>query len=82
MAEWSLAPTNQAFLRVQTGVYDPTIIGDKAKWYAHTLTPIKFDIHSDVPGLCSVLRLTHQVSAPPTGETIQLFPSYTVFPFT
>lgn len=67
LAEWSLAPTNLAFLRVQTGVYDPTIIGDKAKWFAHTLQPITFNIHVDVPGLCSVLSGAHQVSAVPTG---------------
>ncbi|CAG7683786.1 unnamed protein product [Allacma fusca] len=69
LAEWSLAPTNLAFLRVQTGVYDPTIIGDKAKWFAHALQPIRFIIHSDVPGLCSVLRSAHQISAPPTDES-------------
>lgn len=67
LAEWSLAPTNLAFLRVQTGVYDPTIIGDKAKWYAHLLEPINFNIYTDVPGLCSVLRGGHEVSVPPTG---------------
>ncbi|XP_021954472.1 MAP kinase-activating death domain protein isoform X3 [Folsomia candida] len=69
LAEWSLAPTNLAFLRVQTGVYDPTIIGDKAKWFAHTLQPITFNIHVDVPGLCSVLSGAHQVSAVPTDES-------------
>ncbi|CAL8079643.1 unnamed protein product [Orchesella dallaii] len=69
LAEWSLAPTNLAFLRVQTGVYDPTIIGDKAKWYAHLLEPINFNIYTDVPGLCSVLRGGQEVSVPPTDES-------------
>jgi hypothetical protein len=43
-AEWSLCPENVAFLRVQTGVYDPALIGDKPKWYSQTLTPIPFNI--------------------------------------
>lgn len=68
LAEWSLAPTNLAFLRVQTGVFDPTIIGDKAKWFAHTLQPIKFNICGDIQGLCSAIRAIHQVSAPATGK--------------
>ncbi|KDR13172.1 MAP kinase-activating death domain protein, partial [Zootermopsis nevadensis] len=42
LAEWSLTPSNVAFLRVHTGVFDPTLIGDKSKWYAHTLEPIHF----------------------------------------
>jgi len=33
-----------AFLRVQTGVYDPALIGDKPKWYSRTLTSIPFNI--------------------------------------
>ena len=28
LAEWALSPTNAAFLRVQTGVFDPTQIGE------------------------------------------------------
>ncbi|CAF1236792.1 unnamed protein product [Adineta steineri] len=43
-AEWSLCPDNVAFLRVQTGVYDPALIGDKPKWYSRNLTTIPFNI--------------------------------------
>lgn len=43
-AEWSLCPDNVAFLRVQTGVYDPALIGDKPKWYSRNLTSIPFNI--------------------------------------
>ncbi|XP_065577246.1 MAP kinase-activating death domain protein-like isoform X2 [Artemia franciscana] len=46
-SEWSLVPTNLAFLRVQTGVFDPLIIGDKPKWYAHNLEPILLNIWDD-----------------------------------
>ncbi|KAG9510561.1 MAP kinase-activating death domain protein [Fragariocoptes setiger] len=42
MAEWSLSPDNVAFLRVQTGVFDPSIVGDKSKWYEHQLEPLRF----------------------------------------
>ncbi|UXI19558.1 hypothetical protein NH340_JMT05501 [Sarcoptes scabiei] len=41
-AEWSLCPDNVAFIRVQNGVYDPSIIGDKPKWYSHQLDTIHF----------------------------------------
>ncbi|CAF1273258.1 unnamed protein product, partial [Adineta ricciae] len=43
-AEWSLCPDNVAFLRVQTGIYDPALIGDKPKWYSRDLTAIQFNI--------------------------------------
>ena len=43
-AEWSLCPTNVAFIRVQNAVYDPQIIGDKHKWYSHQLDPITFKV--------------------------------------
>lgn len=38
-AEWSLIPNNLAYKRVHDGVYDPIVIGDKAKWYAHNFIP-------------------------------------------
>lgn len=43
-AEWSLCPDNVAFIRVQNGVHDPLIIGDKAKWYSHQLDSIMFKV--------------------------------------
>mgnify|MGYP007002791735 CR=1 FL=1 len=43
-AEWSLYPSNVAFIRVQNGVYDPAIIGDKHKWYSHQLDVINFKV--------------------------------------
>jgi len=32
LAEWSLTPSNMTFLRINTGVCDPKLIGDKQKW--------------------------------------------------
>ncbi|XP_074603461.1 rab3 GDP-GTP exchange factor isoform X2 [Brevipalpus obovatus] len=43
-AEWALSPNNVAFLRVQTGVFDPAIVGDKAKWFARQLEPVVFRV--------------------------------------
>jgi hypothetical protein len=42
LAEWALSPSNVAFIRIHTGVFDPSIIGDKPKWYSHQLDPIPF----------------------------------------
>ncbi|KAI1309467.1 MAP kinase-activating death domain protein [Halotydeus destructor] len=47
LAEWTLSPTNVAFLRVQTGVFDPAIVGDKPKWYSHQLDTITFKVWND-----------------------------------
>ncbi|KAG0714007.1 MAP kinase-activating death domain protein [Chionoecetes opilio] len=69
LAEWSLTPSNMAFLRVNTGVFDPTLIGDKSKWYAHTLEPIGFRVWSDGSSLGATLRASTQVDNPPTGTS-------------
>lgn len=45
-------PNNVAFIRVQNGVYDPSIIGDKHKWYSHQLDTISFRVwNSSNPSL-------------------------------
>ncbi|XP_069037760.1 MAP kinase-activating death domain protein isoform X8 [Lepisosteus oculatus] len=43
--EWSLNPTNLAFQRIHNNVYDPSLIGDKPKWYAHQLQPIYYRVY-------------------------------------
>jgi len=43
-AEWSLTPNNVVFQRIQTGVSDPSMIGDKLKWFASTLEPVVFTL--------------------------------------
>ncbi|KAK8738762.1 hypothetical protein OTU49_003662, partial [Cherax quadricarinatus] len=69
LAEWSLTPSNMAFLRVNTGVFDPTLIGDKSKWYAHTLEPIGFRVWQDGSSLGATLRAGTRVDNPPTDES-------------
>lgn len=44
LAEWALCPDNVAFQRIQTGVYDPSIIGDKPKWYENQLELLRYQI--------------------------------------
>lgn len=56
LAEWALTPTNVAFLRVQTGLLDPTQIGDKPKWFAHGLSSIRFPVWDDGSSLNGALR--------------------------
>jgi hypothetical protein len=69
LAEWSLTPTNLAFLRVQTGMLDPTQVGDKSKWFAHTLTPIRFPVWDDGSSLNGALRSLKQHENQPTDES-------------
>ncbi|CAL4113353.1 unnamed protein product, partial [Meganyctiphanes norvegica] len=69
LAEWSLTPTNMAFLRVNTGVFDPTQIGDKPKWYAHTLEPMIFKVYIEGSSLGTTLKSGTTVENPPTDES-------------
>ncbi|GAV00192.1 hypothetical protein RvY_11076 [Ramazzottius varieornatus] len=43
-AEWSLSPNNVAFLRANTGISDPKVIGDKLKWFAEQLQPVYYQV--------------------------------------
>uniref|UniRef100_A0A3Q0SW36 MAP kinase-activating death domain protein n=1 Tax=Amphilophus citrinellus TaxID=61819 RepID=A0A3Q0SW36_AMPCI len=43
--EWALNPTNLAFQRIHNNVYDPSLIGDKPKWYAHQLQPVVYRVY-------------------------------------
>ncbi|CAG9858627.1 unnamed protein product [Phyllotreta striolata] len=69
LAEWSLTPTNVAFQRVQTGVLDPALIGDKPKWYIHTLEPVKFVVWDDGSSLNGALRSMQNIEHQPTDES-------------
>uniref|UniRef100_A0AAY4DJ00 MAP kinase-activating death domain protein n=1 Tax=Denticeps clupeoides TaxID=299321 RepID=A0AAY4DJ00_9TELE len=43
--EWALNPSNLAFQRIHNNVYDPSLIGDKPKWYAHQLQPVYYRVY-------------------------------------
>jgi hypothetical protein len=47
LSEWALSPSNVAYLRIQTGVFDPSMIGDKPKWYCRYLQPILFKTYEE-----------------------------------
>lgn len=69
LAEWSLTPSNVAFLRVHTGVFDPTQIGDKARWYAPGLEPIFFPVWDSGGSLAGAMRALKQLENQPTDES-------------
>ncbi|XP_076254391.1 rab3 GDP-GTP exchange factor isoform X5 [Rhynchophorus ferrugineus] len=69
LAEWSLTPTNVAFQRVHTGVLDPVLVGDKPKWFLHTLEPIRFVVWDDGSSLNGALRSIQCQESQPTDES-------------
>ncbi|KAK7473534.1 hypothetical protein BaRGS_00035195, partial [Batillaria attramentaria] len=54
-AEWSLCPTNLVYQRVQTAVYDPSLIGDKPKWYAQHLQAVEFHVYDNASSLAAAV---------------------------
>ncbi|KMQ93066.1 map kinase-activating death domain protein [Lasius niger] len=69
LAEWSLTPSNVAFLRVQTGVFDPAQIGDKPRWYATNLEPIYFPVWDSGSSLANALKAMREHESQPTDES-------------
>ncbi|XP_023247845.1 MAP kinase-activating death domain protein [Copidosoma floridanum] len=69
LAEWSLTPSNVAFLRIQTGICDPSQIGDKPKWYAPTLEPIVFPVWDSVSSLANAVKALRELESQPTDES-------------
>uniref|UniRef100_A0A4W4H7A6 MAP kinase-activating death domain protein n=1 Tax=Electrophorus electricus TaxID=8005 RepID=A0A4W4H7A6_ELEEL len=61
--EWALNPTNLAFQRIQNNVYDPSLIGDKPKWYAHQLQPVFYRVYDGNS------QLAEAISGPLEDET-------------
>ncbi|KAJ6667172.1 hypothetical protein lerEdw1_017150 [Lerista edwardsae] len=61
--EWSLNPTNYAFQRIHNNMFDPALIGDKPKWYAHQLQPIHYRVYD------SNSQLAEALSVPAERET-------------
>lgn len=68
LAEWSLCPTNVAFIRVQTGVFDPTIIGDKHKWFSHQLDTIQFKVWNNANTSLTQLYNSFEFSAEESSD--------------
>uniref|UniRef100_A0A8K9VAH6 MAP kinase-activating death domain protein n=1 Tax=Oncorhynchus mykiss TaxID=8022 RepID=A0A8K9VAH6_ONCMY len=53
--EWALNPTNLAFQRIHNNVYDPSLIGDKGKWYAHQLQPVFYRVYDSSSQLAEAM---------------------------
>jgi hypothetical protein len=60
LSEWSLCPSNVAYLRIQTGVFDPSLIGDKPKWYCRYLQPIVFKTYEERSTLAAAIQYLNQ----------------------
>ncbi|KAJ7985745.1 hypothetical protein DPEC_G00343650 [Dallia pectoralis] len=67
--EWALNPTNLAFQRIHNNVYDPSLIGDKPKWYAHQLQPVFYRVYD------SSSKLAEAMSGPLEDEAIDSDPT-------
>lgn len=48
---------------------DPTLVGDKSKWFSHMLTPIRFSVWDDGSSLNGALRSLKQHENQPTDES-------------
>ena len=69
--EWALSPTNAVFLRVQTGVYDPSLVGDKSKWFSHLLANNLFAVYDESSTLAAALDM--QASSAPADNYTGMF---------
>lgn len=68
LAEWSLTPSNVAFLRVHTGIFDPSQIGDKSKWFSQTLEPIHFAAWDENSSLRGALKAAQKAQQTPRTD--------------
>lgn len=64
-----------AFLRVQTGVFDPAIIGDKHKWFSEQYEPLQFVVWDEASSMDSALRSLGKHDQIQTGIYIHIFPN-------
>ncbi|KFD69141.1 hypothetical protein M514_02980, partial [Trichuris suis] len=62
-SECSLLPKNEAYIRVQNGIDDPYLIGDKVKWYDEDLMLNEFDVISPDSTLSSAWSMHASVVA-------------------
>ena len=69
MAEWSLCPNNVAYLRIQTGIFDPSLIGDKPKWYCRYLNPIQFRTYEEKSTLAAAIQFFNQENSKQKNKT-------------
>ncbi|XP_032083055.1 MAP kinase-activating death domain protein isoform X2 [Thamnophis elegans] len=69
--EWSLNPTNYAFQRIHNNMFDPALIGDKPKWYAHQLQPIHYRVYDSNSQLAEAMNVPadRETDSDPTDDS-------------
>nr|XP_004657286.1 MAP kinase-activating death domain protein isoform X12 [Jaculus jaculus] len=69
--EWILNPSNYAFQRIHNNMFDPALIGDKPKWYAHQLQPIHYRVYDSNSQLAEALSMPpeHDSDSDPTDDS-------------
>ncbi|XP_076785333.1 MAP kinase-activating death domain protein isoform X26 [Arvicanthis niloticus] len=69
--EWILNPSNYAFQRIHNNTFDPALIGDKPKWYAHQLQPIHYRVYDSNSQLAEALSVPpeHDSDSDPTDNS-------------
>uniref|UniRef100_A0A8C6X8W8 MAP kinase-activating death domain protein n=1 Tax=Naja naja TaxID=35670 RepID=A0A8C6X8W8_NAJNA len=69
--EWSLNPTNYAFQRIHNNTFDPALIGDKPKWYAHQLQPIHYRVYDSNSQLAEAMNVPtdRETDSDPTDDS-------------
>nr|XP_018672670.1 MAP kinase-activating death domain protein isoform X3 [Ciona intestinalis] len=74
LGEWSLSPDNVAFLRINNNIFDPQLIGDKPKWFAHSLFNVDHSTHDGSKTLVVAVTMADEItgadqSDAPTDES-------------
>ncbi|XP_068873359.1 MAP kinase-activating death domain protein isoform X12 [Aphelocoma coerulescens] len=78
--EWSLNPTNYAFQRIHNNMFDPALIGDKPKWYAHQLQPIHYRVYDSNSQLAEALNVPaeKETDSDPTDDSTTNTPTHPI----
>lgn len=61
-AEWAITPNNVVFQRIQTGVNDPSMIGDKLKWFDNTLELVVFTVWKEASLIQNIMNTNTHAS--------------------
>lgn len=71
LGEWSLSPSNVAFMRIQNGIWDPALIGDKPKWFVNQMESVNYNI-SSIPHLEKILSNSDKIESGTKLESQEL----------
>uniref|UniRef100_A0AAY4DJH8 MAP kinase-activating death domain protein n=1 Tax=Denticeps clupeoides TaxID=299321 RepID=A0AAY4DJH8_9TELE len=74
--EWALNPSNLAFQRIHNNVYDPSLIGDKPKWYAHQLQPVYYRVYDGSSQLAEAMSRPLEDEGNYSDPTDDRFPDH------